>query len=676
MRRLLVAAAVLATGGLLVAQDALLSIGLTDASARRQLAAVVSEGRADRVDPLPQAAALKFRALPAATKRSVATGLWMWARTYVNSAAFKTEYARIRAANKPSPIDYEGRNVEQELKARQDKQLADVAEGLKALALLPPADRAALEAQIKESMAYFRSREYLDMERGRIEAERATNQADFDGQIARWNDTYPEDSRALVVRHLTGFLETTLDVDWNARLLDYGGEMVFAKLDYLLKPWQWRESFWAGRDALDVARDQAAGWLTELGQPPSAAALARRDPPPAPATKPAPRRSGPPTIIAGTNHGMFLEPDGTLKTWTYASVRPNQYGEFALGHLDPVQQYALIDVPGLRTVVRASAGSDCSFAVLADGTLLAWGSRLNGQLGVTKPEEVRGDVVPGPDRSSPTPLSVKFDAVDVSASWDHVLALARDGSVYAWGTGEYGRLGIGDLPVLRIATNAPRTLRDVPYPVRVPGLSGVTAVAAGREHSLALLADGTVRAWGRNNFGQLGDGTTADRAVPVPVTGVRTAVAIAAGWRISAALLADGTMVAWGDNTNGAMGRRGPAINSVPAPVPGVAGIKTISLGDNHMVALTNSGSVLSWGYDQVGETGRNRVNSGVPTVVPRLANVIAVSAKFRRTYAVLADGSIRTWGTPVPLFGRPTGDKDISPIPIELILDGLEPTK
>jgi alpha-tubulin suppressor-like RCC1 family protein len=270
---------------------------------------------------------------------------------------------------------------------------------------------------------------------------------------------------------------------------------------------------------------------------------------------------------------------------------------------------------------------------------------------------------------SPTQPSVSFAAVDVSAGRSHVLALAKDGTVYAWGDGSYGRLGIGEMPVVRIRTNAPRTMREVLYPIQIPELTGVTAVSAGREHSLALLADGTVQAWGRNHRGQLGDGTTVDRTTPVVVAGVRNAVAVGAGSSISAALLADGSLMTWGSNENGQLGRTGSNANPIPAIVPGVVDIRTIAIGDSHVLALTKSGTVISWGDDQFGATGKNRVKSAVPTVIPGLNGVAAVYAKDARSAAVLGDGSVRIWGY-VPPFPRPIGDVIFSPIPIELLLN------
>jgi alpha-tubulin suppressor-like RCC1 family protein len=664
-------AVLLVTGGLVIAQSAFVSIGLTEAAAKRLLLGELAGDSHAHPSPMPEAATRKFRALSPTARRQVAVNLWAWAKSYVASTEFRTEYARLRAANRPTSVQYDRPAVEDELKARQQEELARLEEGVKLIGMLPAAERATIEAQYKQSKAFFQSPEYLAAERAKIEEERGKNRSDDTRSVARWNEMYPEDPRVAVARHLATLLETTQDVDWNARIMDYGGEPVFAKFDDYLKPWPWREAFWAGRDVLDVSRDQAAAWLTELGHPPGPELLARRDVALV-GVKPAAARTAPAAVAIGVMHGVLLTPEGTLRSWTYASVNPNRHGEFGLGHTSPMPIYTLAAVPNLSGVVKVSAGEDCTFAILADGTLLGWGSNLNGQLGTTRPDQLDTDLLPGPDRPSPTPPVVAFPAIDVSASAAHVLAVARDGGVYAWGAGEYGQLGIGDMPMVRIRNGQMKALRDaVPYPVRVPGIGNATAVAAGRDHSLALLADGTVRAWGRNKLGQLGDGTTTDRTTPVVVTNVTGAVAVAAGADISAALLADGTVMVWGSKEYSAMGRPGPPATPVPFRVPGVGGITAISAGDGHFVALTSAGTVFSWGADQIGETGKNRVNSGVPTAIPRLANVKAVYAKFRRTIAVLADGSIRTWGN-VPLFGRPTGDKNVSPIPIELVLEGL----
>lgn len=103
-----------------------------------------------------------------------------------------------------------------------------------------------------------------------------------------------------------------------------------------------------------------------------------------------------------------------------------------------------------------------------------------------------------------------------------------------------------------------RLSQFVPYPVRIPNLQNVVAISAGDRHSLALLKDGTVRAWGLNRHGQVGDGTSTNRDVPTTVPGVRNAVAIAAGGYRSVAVLADGTVMEWGANHVNLTPRLGP----------------------------------------------------------------------------------------------------------------------
>jgi alpha-tubulin suppressor-like RCC1 family protein len=134
----------------------------------------------------------------------------------------------------------------------------------------------------------------------------------------------------------------------------------------------------------------------------------------------------------------------------------------------------------------------------------------------------------------------------------------------------------------------------VPYPMRVAGLSDVIAVAAGGSHSLALLADGTVMAWGHGNFG---------------------------------------------------LGRKGfkpDGPHPIPAPVPGVSGIRALACGESHMLALTNAGTIVSWGTDLVGEVGHRKQ---LPTPIPSLKGVRYVAADVARSLATLADGTIMAWG-------------------------------
>jgi alpha-tubulin suppressor-like RCC1 family protein len=385
-------------------------------------------------------------------------------------------------------------------------------------------------------------------------------------------------------------------------------------------------------------------------------------------------------FFSGTSHILLLEPDGTLAAWASAqgAPNPNQRGQLGLGHADVVANNRLYRLPGLTTVASAAAGSEFSLAVLDNGQVLAWGRNETGALGITRREELGPGLAPRGDALAPTPLAVRISASSIAAGPDHVLALTREGTVYAWGEGAQGRLGIGELPTLRIA-GSDRTLENLPYPMQVPGLTDVVAVAAGFQHSLALMQDGTLRAWGLNSNGQLGDGTRTDRATPVRVAGIEAATAIVAGSRHSAALLADGTVMTWGSIMTGSLGRNvGSAeYDAMPGRAERVTGIRSIAGGRGHMLALTEAGTVMSWGDDAVGATGRGVFGgdrtSGTPKTIPRLSNVVSIAAgpTARRSFALLADGTILTWGI-VPIYARPQGDPTVSPSPIPLVVEGL----
>lgn len=380
------------------------------------------------------------------------------------------------------------------------------------------------------------------------------------------------------------------------------------------------------------------------------------------------QRAGERGVSAGANHAFIIETDGTLRAWTSAANNfGNENGELGLGHHTGVPPYKLFPVPGLADVMQVEAGRGFAFARQRSGRILAWGANTMGVLGTTVPEEFARNLARTEDADTPTPLGIALDARGLSASSSFALAAARDGTAYAWGQGTYGRLGIGALPVIK-----GRVIEDVPYPIRIPGLSGVTAVAAGVQHGLALIEDGTVRAWGYNVDGEVGDGTAVQRPSPVPVSGIRNAVAVAAGSSFSLALLADGTLMTWGHNGNGQLGRQtSGAASPIPSRAAGVNGIRAIVAGVMHVLALTDSGTVMAWGENGHSATGTG-TGGPVAKVVPRLARVQSIATRFNRSFAVLSDGQIVAWGDQLKPWARPTGAKDISPFPRPLELEGI----
>jgi alpha-tubulin suppressor-like RCC1 family protein len=293
--------------------------------------------------------------------------------------------------------------------------------------------------------------------------------------------------------------------------------------------------------------------------------------------------------------------------------------------------------PGLGFVTQMAAGFKHSLALRAGGSVESWGSNAHGQLGNEGAVGVR------------TPMLIEHltGVKEVAAGGMHSLALLSNGTVDAWGSNEFGQLGTGSKPA------------ETEVPVPVPGLTGVIAIAAGEDHSLALLSNGTVMAWGENEEGQLGNGNTNQSNTPVEVKGLTGVTAIAAGGQFSMALLNDGTVVAWGSDTHGQLGNaenyleeevgEEQSIHSEnPVPVDGLTNVKAIEAGKTHALALLNDGTVDSWGDDTAGELGNGAIEplSFKATPIPGLTGVTAISAGERLSAAVLSTGKVMTWGT------------------------------
>jgi len=232
--------------------------------------------------------------------------------------------------------------------------------------------------------------------------------------------------------------------------------------------------------------------------------------------------------------------------------------------------------------------------------------------------------------------------VAVSAGEHHTVALKSNGTLVAWGNNNYGQLGDGT------STNRYR-------PVAIHGLSGIVAVSAGSKHTVALKSNGTVVAWGNNDSGQLGDGTRIGRYSPVAVPGLIRVVAVSAGGRggdisHTVALKADGKVVAWGSH---AFGQLGLGYNSYvvfgslrPVTVPGLNGVVAVSAGTDYTMARKSNGTVVGFGANG-GKLGY--YNFGVenysPKIVPELNGVVRIDAGNMGTTALKYNGTVIAWG-------------------------------
>ena len=237
-------------------------------------------------------------------------------------------------------------------------------------------------------------------------------------------------------------------------------------------------------------------------------------------------------------------------------------------------------------------------------------------------------------RDVPTPVSGLTSGVTaVAAGLTHSLALKSDGTVWAWGHNGNGQLGLAD------------TARRL-TPVQISSLSGIVAIAAGSNHSVALKSDGTVYAWGANNLGQVGDNSTTQRTAPVQVTTLSGITAISSRANHSLALKSDGTVRAWGTNGSGQLGDASTTQRNAPVTVSSLSSVVAISAGTYHSLALKSDNTAWAWGANNSGQLGDStNTQRTSPVAVSNLGTVTAVAAGGTHSLALKADGSAWSWG-------------------------------
>lgn len=248
-------------------------------------------------------------------------------------------------------------------------------------------------------------------------------------------------------------------------------------------------------------------------------------------------------VSNGTGHVLGLRSNGTLWSWGGGF-----YGK--LGDGTTVSRSSPVSVVGGFTDwVQASASTNHSAAVRANGTIWAWGVNTDGQLGDNSTT----------NKSSPVSVVGGYsDWVQVATGTSHTVGVRSNGTAWAWGNNSAGQLGDG--------TN---TGSSSPVSV-VGGFTSWSQVSAGNAITSGLLSDGTAWAWGANATGQLGDNTTVSKSSPVSVAGGFTDwTQISAGSGNNIALRANGTAWAWGSNSFGGLGDNTATNRSSPVPVSG-----------------------------------------------------------------------------------------------------------
>jgi alpha-tubulin suppressor-like RCC1 family protein len=319
------------------------------------------------------------------------------------------------------------------------------------------------------------------------------------------------------------------------------------------------------------------------------------------------------------------------------------------------EQSKALAAPSSSGVIDLWGGAVESIALRADGTVWTWGwddyGILGNAHGVTMfdPTTQFDSLVPS-QVLGPGGVGHLTSIVAIAGGERHNAALDSFGAVWTWGWNAFGQLGDGNT-----CTSDPHSTDCMSAtPLKIPGFSSVKAIASRGYHTLALKRDGTLWAWGLNDSGRLGDGTNIDRHSPVEIGGLgghSGVLAISAGGDVSAVLMADHTLMAWGANANGAVGNGVMDANGQWTPTQvsqstGLTAVKSIATGWDHMVALSVDGTVWTWGDNHDGQLGDGTAtSSSLPLKVQGLSDVVGVSAGDGSTVVVKADGTVWAWG-------------------------------
>lgn len=316
-------------------------------------------------------------------------------------------------------------------------------------------------------------------------------------------------------------------------------------------------------------------------------------------------------VEAGSGHIVALCHDGTAYAWGR-----NAFGQVGDGTTGNTDKPSLVKLDGIADV---APGGGHTLLLREDGTVWGCGAGFFGMLGT---ENMRVHPVP-------VPVAVEFPSkvTQLVSGGSQGLALLADGTVWSWGRDDVGQLGDGAEWGTRdgviIQAHAGREYPVRPVARQVLGLEDIAFVAAGGGHSLAVTNDGNLYAFGSNDCGQCGDGTTEHLKSPTKanISGVR---AVAGAYHHTVALLTDGTLLAFGKNDQGQLGNGSTVDSTEPVEVQGLSGVRqVVAIGgggdDNpggygHNLALTEDGSVWSWGCNGHGELG---VGDGENRLVP-----------------------------------------------------------
>jgi alpha-tubulin suppressor-like RCC1 family protein len=280
-----------------------------------------------------------------------------------------------------------------------------------------------------------------------------------------------------------------------------------------------------------------------------------------------------------------------------------------------------VQIGSLTNWAQVSFGNQVSASVKTDGTLWTWGSGSLGELGL-------GTTV---NKQSPNQVGALTNWAQVSAGDEFMGCVKTDGTLWTWGSGSVGRTGQNNII-------------NLSSPTQVGALTDWAQVSAGNLNCAAVKTDGTLWTWGYNNGGRLGDGTVINRSSPVQVGSLTNWKQVAAGVAAHCACVkTDGTLFTWGANGSGQLGDGTTISRSSPVQVGSLTNWGRVAVGNGVTACTTTTGALFTWGVGNVGRNGQNdaTLNLSSPVQVGALTNWLQPAAFDKSLGCVKTDGTL-----------------------------------
>jgi alpha-tubulin suppressor-like RCC1 family protein len=360
-------------------------------------------------------------------------------------------------------------------------------------------------------------------------------------------------------------------------------------------------------------------------------------------------QSSPIVQVSGNDHLLALSADGKVYGWGRCSS-----GQLGTPDKTVVRRYAVIKptlIPLPEKMAQVYAHGYTSFGITSDGSVYAWGSGYQGELGCGDAGKNARIDDQNAGRASAEKIPGLTGVKQLAAAGSSIFALKPDGTVYGWGDNTNGLLADG-IEVQYGGTGKPSYV-----PTKLNGLSDIVQLAGGTGHMMALTSKGKVITWGSNTSAELGHGPKSERghSTPQEVPGLTGVVQISGGLGVSTVLKSDGTVWVWGGNTDGLFGNgeqvdwRAPG-GSDPKPrkVPGLAGVKSLApgLGGRYTVVLMNDGTLRTWGNSDFGQCAAGVTGFyQLERKKPQISGVKKVFACGNNGFAIRENGDLYYWG-------------------------------